>query len=115
MRASSSRSNSAEVSFLLMTRAPLRASLAVLLLATAACGSAVDLNKGLEMVDVLSGYYDDGLRNGTTHMVPSITFRLRNKTEKTIGPVQTSVAFWPQGADGEKDSVLVQAIGASGL
>jgi hypothetical protein len=98
------------------SRAPLLAPIVgLLLIATAACGSSVDLSKGLEMTDVISGYYDDGLRNGTTHMVPTITFKLRNKIDKTIGPVQVSVAFWPTGADGEKDSVLVQAIGASGL
>jgi hypothetical protein len=97
-------------------RAPLLVPVvALVLVTTAACGSAVDLSKSLELTDVISGYYDDGLRNGTTHMVPSITFKLRNKIDKSIGPVQVSVAFWPSGADGEKDSVLVQAIGASGL
>jgi len=99
-----------------MRRAPLLAScLTLVAIATAACGSAVDLSKGLEVTDVLTGYYDEGIKNGTAHMVPSITFKLRNKIDETIGPVQASVAFWPIGADGEKDSVLVQAIGASGL
>jgi hypothetical protein len=99
-----------------MNRAPLLATaIALFLTAAAACGPGIDLSQALEVTDVFTGYYDDGVKNGTTHMVPSITFRLRNKIDKQIGPVQLSIAFWPVGADGEKDSVLVQGVGASGL
>ena len=99
-----------------MSRALLLASaVALFLIATAACGPGVDLSKALEVTDVFSGYYDNGIRDGKSHMVPSVTFKLRNTTDKSIGPVQLSISFWPVGADGEKDSVLVQGIGSAGL
>src|SRR5262249_3984976 len=99
-----------------MNRAPLLASIVALcLLATAACGPGVDLSKALEVTETFTGYYDNGLKDGKSHMVPSLTFRLHNKGDKAIGPVQLSISFWPVGADGEKDSVLVQGVGGGGL
>lgn len=99
-----------------MNRAPLLvAAVALVLIATAACVPGIDLSQALELTDTLSGYYDNGIKDGKSHMVPTITFRLHNKSDKAIGPVQLSIAFWPVGADGEKDSVLVQGIGGGGL
>src|SRR5437870_10755540 len=99
-----------------MNRAPLLALVvALFLIATAACGPGVDLSQALELTDTFSGYYDNGLKDGMSHMVPSLNFRLHNKSDRSIGPVQVSVSFWPVGADGEKDSVLVQGIGGGGL
>jgi len=87
-----------------------------LLIPITACGPDVDLSKALEVTDLLTGYYDDGVKDGKNHLVPSISFKLHNKeTTKSIGPVQLSVAFWQAGADGEWDSTVVQAITATGL
>jgi hypothetical protein len=99
-----------------MTRAPLLV-LAVLFFLTpaTACGPSVDLSKALEVTDLLTGYYDDGVKDGKNHLVPSISFRLHNKESRAIGPVQLSVAFWQKGADGEWDSTVVQAITGRGL
>ena len=100
-----------------MTRAPVLALAVVLLLTpTTACGPGVDLTKALEVTDLLTGYYDDGVKDGKNHLVPSISFRLHNKeTTKSIGPVQLSVSFWKAGEDGEWDSVVVQGISGKGL
>jgi hypothetical protein len=87
----------------------------VLALATAACGPSVDLSKALEVTDVLSGYYDAGVKDGWNYLKPSISFRLHNKTGEKIGPVQMTIAFWKDGDDGEWDSVVIQAIRAGGL
>jgi hypothetical protein len=76
-----------------------------------ACTS-IDLSQALDVADVLGGYYDDGIKAGNTHIVPSITFRLHNKGTEAIAGVQLTVAFWPDGADGELDSRLVRGIGA---
>lgn len=81
----------------------------------AACGPSVDLATGLEATDVLTGYYDDGLKDGWNYLKPSISFRLRNKAAEEIGPVQITVAFWQDGADGEWDSLVLQGIRAEGL
>ena len=90
-------------------------TVAAFLIPVAACGSGVDLSKALEVTDLLTGYYDGGVKEGKNHLVPSISFKLHNKETKPVGPVQLSVAFWQAGADGEWDSIVVQAISAKGL
>jgi hypothetical protein len=98
-------------------RAPRLLALVVaagLLVATAGCGS-VDLSKALEVTDVLTGFYDAGIKDGKNYLVPAINFHLHNRTTSTIGPVQVTVAFWKDGDDGEWDSVLVQGVTADGL
>jgi hypothetical protein len=99
-----------------MTRqAWLAGALSLLLVCTAACTPNVDLTKALTLTDVLSGYYDEGVKNGTARLPPSITFRLHNVSDKTIGPVQVTVAFWQDGTDGEWNSVVIRGIGSDGL
>lgn len=90
-------------------------ALAVFLVFTAACTPNVDLTKALTLTDVLSGYYDDGVKDGKARLPPSITFRLHNSSDKTIGPVQLTVAFWRDDQDAEWNSVLVRGIGSDGL
>ena len=50
------------------------------------------------MTEVLGGYYDDGIKDGKTRMVPSLTFRLHNSSDQLVGPVQLTVSFWQEGA-----------------
>jgi hypothetical protein len=90
-------------------------ALALFLVFTAACTPNVDLTKALTVTDVLSGYYDEGVKNGVARLPPSITFRLHNSADKAIGPVQITVAFWQDGVDGEWNSAVVQGIGSEGL
>lgn len=99
-----------------MIRATLAALVvSVTLLGTSACGKRVDLATSLEVIDILTGYYDAGLKDGWNYLKPSITFRLRNKTDQKIDPAQVTVAFWKEGEDGEWDSHLMQAIRSGGL
>ena len=72
-----------------MKRGSLLAGVLALFLLAAACAPNVDLSKALTLTDVLSGYYDEGVQDGKTRLPPSITFRLHNASDKTIGPVQT--------------------------
>ena len=90
------------------------------LAASSACGPGVDLSKALDVTDILSGYYDEGVKDGKTRLAPSISFRLHNKTNQKIGPVQMTVAYWglansKDGTEAEWTSVVVQAIHGSGL
>ncbi len=85
------------------------------LLTTTACGPSVDLSKALQVTDVLTGYYDAGLKDGWNYLKPSISFRLRNTGDQKIGPVQVTVAFWRDGEDGEWDSTVLQGVHAEGL
>lgn len=85
------------------------------LIVSPACGPTVDLSTALEVTDVLDGYYDAGLKGGWNYLVPSISFRLHNKSNQKIGPVQVTVAYWQDGADGEWDSIVAQGVRAEGL
>jgi len=92
--------------------------LLALLLALAvgpACGPGVDLQADLEITDVFSGWYDNGVKNGQNHLLPSISFRLKNVSEHPVAGVQMMVSFWRDGADGEQDSSQVRGIGDDAL
>jgi hypothetical protein len=99
-----------------MKRLPLLGfALLVCLVVSSACGPTVDLSKALEVTDVLTGFYDEGVKDGKSRLVPSISFRLHNKDTQEIGPVQVTVAYWRQGDDGEWDSIVLQGIHGQGL
>jgi hypothetical protein len=100
-----------------MTRRPLVLLVASLVLAAAAaCESNVNLTEALEVTGVLSGYYDNGVNaEGKNHLLPSITFSLKNKSAQPVANVDLDVAFWQEGADGENDSVFARAIGSKAV
>lgn len=88
----------------------------VLGFATAAgCSGDIDLSQALAVTDVLSGYYDNGVKGGANHLVPSITFRLKNQSAQDVSSVELDVAFWPEGRDAELDSVSIRGIGGDAL
>src|SRR5262245_37508769 len=78
------------------------------------CGRSVDL-KTLSPTDVLTGWYDDGLKDGLNHLVPSISFRLRNGGSVPANEVGLTVSFWREGEDGEWDSLEVPGIGRTAV
>lgn len=106
-------------------RAVSRLGLALTVLAIAGCGPNIDLSKALEVVDVLSGYYDDGvhqrdLQDGggpraVNVLRASVTFRLKNISAEPLTSVQLMASFWQAGADGEWDSRNVTGISSTGL
>jgi hypothetical protein len=98
-----------------MTARILRHVLPLLLVGSVGCGPGVDLATDLTVSDVLTGWYDNGVKDGKNHLVPSISFRLQNAGAAPISGVQLTVAYWREGADGEFDSVLVRGIGDEAL
>ena len=101
-----------------MSRRPLAVLLAlsVVLASGTACTGNVNLAEAIEITDVLSGWYDNGVTpDGKNHMLPSITFRVKNRSARELTSVEIDAAFWQEGADGENDSVLVRAIGGEPL
>ena len=95
-------------------RALLTAVIASAALFTAACGSTGNV-QDLELQDISSGYFDEGVVNGENKIVPSVTFKLRNKGGAPVSTVQTNAIFQIDGADGPMDEVLTRAIGTDGL
>jgi hypothetical protein len=96
---------------------PSRALVLFLVLAGAgatAC-TTVDLTKALQVTDVQGGWYDNGLKEGKNHLVPQITFRLKNVSSEPITSVQVNVSFWKDGEDGMTDEVIIQAISSEPL
>ena len=69
----------------------------------------------MTVTDVLTGWYDWGIKDGMNKLVPSITFRLTNASPQPLDSVQITVAFWLEGDDGEIDSNLVQAISTTAV
>lgn len=95
-------------------------ALLLVLAASSACGPGVDLAKGVIVADVLTGYYDDGVikegpQAGWSHILPSITFKLRNDSPEHLANVRLTVSFWADGQDGESDSRELRGIDSTGL
>ena len=78
---------------LLMTPAR-SAVVAVILLTSISCGASVDAVAALEPVDVVTGWYDDGIvEGGKNKLVPSVSMKLRNKSDKPLKSIQINAIF----------------------
>ncbi|MEO6223769.1 MAG: hypothetical protein ABIP90_10995 [Vicinamibacterales bacterium] len=88
-----------------------------LAVATASAGChSVDLKTQVEVVDISSGYYDNGLTAaGLNHLVPSITFSVRNISDREVSSIDMVVMYWAQGQDAEQDETLLKVVAGSGL
>jgi len=58
------------------------------------CGASVDAVAALEPLDVVTGWYDDGIiEGGKNKLVPSVTMKLRNKSGKPLKSIQINAIF----------------------
>jgi hypothetical protein len=58
------------------------------------CGASVDAVAALEPVDVVTGWYDDGIiEGGKNKLVPSVSMKLRNKTNEELSSIQINAIF----------------------
>ena len=62
-------------------------------IASASCGPLVDLRKGLQVVDVSTGWHDDGLVDGKNKLVPTVTFKLKNVSDQPLPVLQVNAVF----------------------
>jgi hypothetical protein len=68
--------------------------LASALLLFAGCGSSTDAVAALEPFDVVTGWFDDGiLENGKNKLVPSVSMKLRNKSDRELRSIQINAIF----------------------
>ena len=96
----------------------MRASLWVVLVAAvvaASCGPTVDLAKGLQVVDVSTGWWDAGVVDGQNKLVPSVTFKLKNVSDQKLDVLQANVVFRRVTEDKEWGSAYVKITGSEGL
>ena len=99
-----------------MAAARLRLSLVLVgLIAFAACGPAVDLTKGLQVLNVSTGWYDAGLVNGENKIVPSVSFALKNVSDATLASLQVNALFRLVNDPAEWGSGFLTAAGSRGL
>src|SRR5476649_1237008 len=99
-----------------MAAARIRLSIILVgLAALAGCGPAVDLTKGLQILDISTGWYDAGLVNGNNKLVPSITFTLKNASSVTLAALQVNALFRQVNDPKEWGSGFLTAATSSGL
>jgi len=79
-------------------------------LAAVACGPSIDLRTSVAVAEVFSGWYDNGLKDGKSHLLPSLSFRLRNVGPHPLTNVRVAVGFWLENG-GELDSKEILAVG----
>ena len=66
----------------------------LLALISVSCGASEEAVAALEPLDVVTGWYDDGIvEGGKNKLVPSITMRLRNKTDRPVRSIQINAIF----------------------
>lgn len=96
----------------------MRASACLAILAaifTIGCGPTVDLKKGLQVLDVSTGWYDAGIVDGQNKLVPQISFKLKNVSTLTLHTLQVN-ALYRHGDDKEEwGSAFTTVAGSSGL
>ena len=82
-------------------RALTLSSIALAVLLSISCGASVDAVAALEPIDVVTGWYDDGiLESGKNKLVPSVSMKLRNKSDKELSSIQINAIFRRVGEQG---------------
>jgi len=99
----------------LLTRSLAVAVASLFLAGSAACGPEVDLAKSVQLVDIQSGYYDLGVINAKTKLVPQAVLRVKNVGDRALPGFQISASYWLVGDDGMKDENLVTHMVAKDL
>jgi hypothetical protein len=58
------------------------------------CGPTIDAVAALEPINVVTGWYDDGIvEGGKNKLVPSVSLKLRNKSGQELKSVQINAIF----------------------
>ena len=61
---------------------------------SASCGASEAAIAALEPVDVVTGWFDDGIvEGGKNKLVPSVSLKLRNKSDQPIRSIQINAIF----------------------
>jgi hypothetical protein len=69
-------------------------SIALAVLLSTSCSSSTDAVAALEPVDVITGWFDDGIiEGGKNKLVPSVSMKLRNKSDQELRSIQINAIF----------------------
>ena len=92
--------------------------LGILLLASvsAACGGPPgDLGQKLEVVDLTNGWSDVGIVDGQNKLVPSLSFKVKNNSDQSLGALQVNVLFRRANEPEEWGTAFLTVTNAEGL
>jgi hypothetical protein len=85
------------------------------IVSASACGPTVDLTKGLQVTVTDSGWYDLGIVNGQTKLVPTVTFTLHNVSDQKLVTLQVNALFRRVSENTEWGSGFLTVVGSQGL
>lgn len=91
------------------------AGFAAAVLSAPACSSGADVSTAIEVLEVTSGWYDVGIVNGQNKLVPSVTFKLKNISDKPVTTLQANVLFHRVNSPEEWGSGFLRVAGSDGL
>ncbi|HEY6212418.1 MAG TPA: hypothetical protein VIW45_09045 [Vicinamibacterales bacterium] len=84
-------------------------------LLSAGCGPPIDLAQGLHVDVVNTGWYDMGIVNGQTKLVPMVTFTLKNASPRRLGALEINALFRRIESKDEWGSGFLVVNGSTGL
>ena len=84
-------------------------------LATSSCTAGADVATALQVVDVSTGWFDAGIVNGQNKLVPTVTFKLKNVSDKPVTTLQANVLFHRVNSAEEWGSGFLKVAGSEGL
>jgi hypothetical protein len=84
-------------------------------LLAAACGSTVDLKKGLQVDVISTGWLASGNVDGKNKLVPAISFTLKNVSNQNLSMIQVNALFRRAGENDEWGNGFITAVGSGGL
>ena len=88
----------------------------ILVLAAAGCGRGADLATAAKISDVTTGWFDAGItEDGKNKLVPSVSFRITNAAQATLGSTQLNLIFKRVTDKEEWTTSFVRGIGTDGL
>src|SRR5215212_6924909 len=88
-------------------------ALCVAMLAAAACSPVVDLTTAVQFESLTTGWTDVELRaDGANKLVPAISFKVKNASDKTLAPLQVNAIFRRVGDAGEWSNAMITAAGS---
>ena len=77
-----------------MTRLLPLATVTLAALVSISCGASEAAVAALEPIDVVTGWFDDGIvEGGKNKLVPSVSLKLRNKSDQSIRSIQINAIF----------------------
>jgi hypothetical protein len=89
---------------------------AIASVAQTGCGaSEPPADKALQVIDVVTGYLDDGIRGGENKLVPLISYKVKNNAGGPVTYVSFNAVFKVVDDPEELGSALLKGIGSSGL